>query len=84
MSLCMEEHSCETSSNSLFKSDCVVSADDDTKELPKAVVEGQVKILFAHPEALLSTGGRKLLNSEVYQQNVVACVIDEAHCVEIW
>lgn len=50
----------------------------------KAVIDGMVKLLFAHPEALLSTFGRKLLSSKLYQDNVVACVIDEAHCVEIW
>ena len=50
----------------------------------KVVVDGKVKLLFAHPEAILSTFGRKLLSSKLYQDNVVACVIDEAHCVEIW
>lgn len=24
------------------------------------------------------------MNSQPYQENVVACVIDEAHCVEMW
>ena len=39
---------------------------------------------LAHPEALLSENGRKRLNSETYQKNVVACFINEAHCVEMW
>jgi superfamily II DNA helicase RecQ len=45
---------------------------------------GQCKILFAHPEDILSDIGRKLMKSDVFQKNVVACVIDEAHCVEMW
>lgn len=45
---------------------------------------GQCSIVFAHPEALLSKEGRELLASKVFQKNVAACVIDEAHCVELW
>ena len=44
----------------------------------------ECKILFAHPEDLLSEVGKTLLKSDVFQKNVVACVIDEAHCVEMW
>ena len=43
-----------------------------------------VEILFAHPEALLSKEGRDLMCSEKFQKNVVACAVDEAHCVEMW
>lgn len=59
-------------------------SDEFKVNVSKEVIEGKAKLVFAHPEALLSTFGRKLLNSKVYQDNVVACVIDEAHCVEIW
>ena len=48
------------------------------------LMNGDVQIVFAHPEALLSKEGRELMNSKVFQRNVVACVVDEAHCVEIW
>lgn len=47
------------------------------------LVNGDVQIVFAHPEALLSKG-RELMNSKVFQRNAVACVVDEAHCLEIW
>ena len=57
---------------------------DETCKVSKELIEGKVKLVFGHPESLLSTCGRKLLNSEVYQKNVVACVIGEAHCVEVW
>ena len=47
-------------------------------------MNGDVQIEFAHPEALLSKEGRELMNSKVFERNVVACVVDEVHCVEIW
>ena len=46
---------------------------------------GHYHIVFAHPESLISSNyGRKLLLSELYQENVVAIVIDEAHCIVDW
>ena len=54
------------------------------KSSNEKIVNGDVQIVFAHPEALLSKEGRILMNSDVYKTNVVACVVDEAHCVEIW
>ena len=47
-------------------------------------LSGANKILFSHPEAIMSKEGRKLMKSEQYQQQVVAWVIDEAHCIKIW
>ncbi|XP_057296143.1 uncharacterized protein LOC130625081 [Hydractinia symbiolongicarpus] len=52
--------------------------------ISKKVQEGDINLLFAHPEAILSEQGRNLLKSTVYQDNVVGIVIDEAHCVEFW
>jgi len=62
------------------------SIDDEMKlTSPSAkLINGDVQIVFAHPEALLSEEGRELMNSKVFQRNVAACVVDEAHCVEIW
>lgn len=48
------------------------------------VWSGALDILFTHPEDLLSESGRKLMNSGVFQKNVVAYVVDEAHCIEGW
>ena len=47
-------------------------------------INDNVEIVFAHPEALLGKEGRDLMSSEKFQKNVVACAVDEAHCVEIW
>lgn len=42
-------------------------------------------IVFAHPESFISCNyGRELLQSRTYQKNIVAVVIDEAHCILEW
>ena len=56
----------------------------DDKLIPENIVNGQCKLVFCHPEAILSPEGHKLMVSRIYEENVVACVIDEAHCIEIW
>ena len=53
-------------------------------EISDTILSGANKIIFCHPEAILSDQGRKLMKSEQYQQRVVAWVIDEAHCIKIW
>ena len=72
-----ENENCET----LFNNKEDMAADI---HLPDDIVNGLTSIVFAHPEDLLSDVGRKLMKSDVYQKNVVACVIDEGHCVEMW
>ena len=52
--------------------------------LSQDIITGSLKFLFAHPESLVSDEGRKILKSEPYGRNVVAVIIDEAHCVELW
>ena len=71
---------------SLFLNDFEERSDDDVKfdKLPQTIREGKHSILFAHPEAIFSSVGRKLMKTDIYKRNVVACVIDEAHCVELW
>ncbi|XP_057308145.1 ATP-dependent DNA helicase RecQ-like [Hydractinia symbiolongicarpus] len=53
-------------------------------EIPISIENGELKLVFANPESLLSVRGRELLKSSVYQENVVSCVKDEAHCVSMW
>ena len=54
------------------------------QELSNDIINGNLSILFGHPESFLSTDGRNLLKSAPYQKRVVACVVDEAHCVDTW
>lgn len=58
--------------------------DEQTLTISLKILHGKASVLFAHPEAALSESGRKLFRSDIYQNNVVACVIDEAHCIEMW
>lgn len=48
------------------------------------IVNGHAKIVFAHPEDILSDVGQKIMITDIIQKNVVPCVIDEGHCVEMW
>ena len=46
---------------------------------------GYYHIVFSHPESFIScTYGRELLKSKIYQDNICAIVIDEAHCILEW
>ena len=49
------------------------------------VRDGRVQLLYISPESLLTNlEWREMLQSEVYRENLVAFVIDEAHCVKQW
>ena len=50
-----------------------------------SVKSGKDTLVFISPEAII--GGcmwREMLRSQIYQENLVAVVVDEAHCVEKW
>ena len=49
------------------------------------VKDGKVQLLYISPESLLRNyQWREMLQSEVYRENLVAFVVDEAHCVKQW
>ena len=49
------------------------------------VQKGLVQLLFISPESLLSNPQwREMLLLPVYQERVVALVVDEAHCITMW
>ena len=63
----------------------------DTKDIDfwlceeQKLCDGQYHIVFAHPESFISSKyGRDLLLSKKYTENVVAIVVDEAHCILDW
>ena len=58
--------------------------EDGQVQVDVDIIRGNAKIVFTHPEDLLSSFGRKVMRSAVFQRNVAACVIDEGHCVEMW
>ena len=47
--------------------------------------EGKPQIIYLHPEVAVSNRQcRELFLSTLYQENVVAVVVDEAHCIIEW
>ena len=56
-----------------------------TLEVKSQVVKGNFQIVYFSPESLLSGHRwRELLQVEQYRSNVVAFIVDEAHCVKKW
>ena len=59
--------------------------DISENETLSSVQKGEIKLLFAHPEAFISCkDGRKRFQSDLYQERVMFCVIDEARLVYEW
>ena len=66
---------------------CVYLSQEDrcNDELVQAVLAGEYQIIFLSPEVLLTElRWREMLRTEVYQNNLVGVIVDEAHCVETW
>ena len=62
----------------------VCSAVDDSVE-NAAIMNGKYGVVYISPEQLLRRMlWREMLQSEVYQKNLVGFVVDEAHCVRQW
>ena len=61
----------------------VTSAVGESEE--DTILEGKYRVVYFSPEQLLrQSKWREMLQSEVYQKNLVAFVVDEAHCVKQW
>jgi len=51
----------------------------------KEIVNGEMNIVYSSPEAMLANDRwREMICSQVYQKNVVAVAVDEAHCITHW
>ena len=62
----------------------VGSAQDDPVTTT-AVLNGTIQLVFISPENLLNN--KKfctMFEKDIYQERMVALVIDEAHCVKLW
>ena len=73
----------DTQSVTLFNDSVTCNAETNC-QIPDKILNGEYKILFCHPEAILSKEGRRLMKSNEYQKRMAAWVIDEAHCIKIW
>ena len=62
----------------VYVGDCCVKDEAD-------VCAGEYQLVYLSPEALLTNDTwRDMLQSSVYQDNLIAVVVDEAHCVKKW
>ena len=60
------------------------SAQDDPT-VTTAVLNGTVQLVFISPENLLNNRKfRVMFEKDIYQEKMVALVVDEAHCVKLW
>ena len=51
----------------------------------QSVKNGEYQLIFISPEALICCmEWRSMLSTKIYQNNLVAFVIDEAHCIKKW
>ncbi len=49
------------------------------------IVEGKQQLIFMSPETLLTNSKwRDIIQSPLFQENLLALVVDEAHCVTKW
>ena len=56
---------------------------DSDDAVEQALCEGSYQIIFFSPEALLCDDTwREMMQTQVYKDNIVAFVIDEAHLIE--
>ena len=66
------------------KAEFVGEAHTDKAVVAK-VLRGNLQLLYISPENLLNNRNfRSMLLSSHYKNNLVALVVDEAHCVKTW
>jgi len=54
-------------------------------DIGRRVENGDFSLVFMNPEALVSScRSKELFRTPMYQANLVAVVVDEAHCIEKW
>lgn len=66
------------------RSELVGEAQTD-KEVEKKVIKGEYQIVFITPASIIENRRfRSMLLSDEYRQQLVAVVVDEAHCIKTW
>lgn len=62
-----------------------MSAENCDREVTKGIHDGEYQLVFISPESIISNlYWREMLRTPVYQENLVAFAVDEAHCVSKW
>eukprot|EP00731_Ephydatia_muelleri_P011886 Em0006g780a len=71
--------------NSKGLSAAYLSSEMNDRAQQERILRGEVQVLYIGPELLmLNTLWRDMLTTPVYKENLVAFVVDEAHCVAKW
>ena len=64
---------------------CVGHKDHATGESGRNIFKGKYQLIFISPEVLFgSLEWRRMLSTDIYMNNLIAFVVDEAHCVKKW
>ena len=64
---------------------CAYLKDEIDINFRESLYRGDFQLIYSSPEALLTVHQwRKMLSSNVYQENIVALAVDEAHCISTW
>eukprot|EP00732_Lithocolla_globosa_P002911 Lithocolla_globosa_v1_NODE_2088_length_2175_cov_17.604245.p1 type:complete len:222 gc:universal NODE_2088_length_2175_cov_17.604245:1266-601(-) len=59
--------------------------EEETKTAQADVLKGKFRFVYSSPESLLhSSFWSDVLRSRLFQNNLLAIVVDEAHCIVIW
>ena len=60
-------------------------AEHSNPDSVKRVLNGQAQLVYISPECTIGNAKfRSMLLSPIYKKNLVAFVVDEAHCVKTW
>lgn len=64
---------------------CVSDKEELLKETVHDMMKGKYQLVFMSPESLLlNLQWRRMLCNNTYMTNLIAFVVDEAHCVKKW
>ena len=64
---------------------CVALHRGENQAIMSRVISGEFQIVYLSPETLLQDlRVREMFRSDVYMDNLVALVVDEAHCIHTW
>ena len=75
----------EDQTNFLRKLGLSAGSIGEDKALDLKIEKGECSVVFSSPESLLGNGRwRSMLSSDVYKNNLIGIVVDEAHCISHW
>lgn len=62
-----------------------IGDEQNDQSILDGVEKGCYHLVYTSPECILTVPKwRDMLSSKVYQQNLIAIAVDEAHCIESW